>query len=91
MFQFYANLLSSDAKYTWNKIVREQTKADPYKDLQGMSKKGTRELACQSFDNCIMFHLLTVFPNNAAGKKSITFLVCSRSPSGLAYNSSYSV
>jgi hypothetical protein len=23
MFQFYANLLSSDAKYLWNKIVRE--------------------------------------------------------------------
>jgi hypothetical protein len=33
MFQFYSNLLSSDAKYTWNKIVWEQTKADPYKDL----------------------------------------------------------
>jgi hypothetical protein len=33
MFQFYANLLSSDAKYAWNKIVREQTEADPYKDL----------------------------------------------------------
>jgi hypothetical protein len=25
MFQFYANLLSLDAKYSWNKIVREQT------------------------------------------------------------------
>jgi hypothetical protein len=23
MFQFYANLLSLDAKYSWNKIVRE--------------------------------------------------------------------
>jgi hypothetical protein len=29
-FQFYANLLASDAKYSWNKIVREQTEADPY-------------------------------------------------------------
>ncbi len=33
MFQFYTNLLSSDAKYAWNKIVREQTEADPFKDL----------------------------------------------------------
>jgi hypothetical protein len=66
MFQFYANLLSSDAKYTWNKIVQEQTEADPYKDLKGMSRKGPRGLLRESFNNCVMFHLLTVFPNNAA-------------------------
>jgi hypothetical protein len=35
MFHLYANLLSSDAKYTWSKIVREQMEADPFKDLQG--------------------------------------------------------
>ncbi len=66
MFQFYANLLSSDAKYAWNKIVWEQTEADPYKDLQGVSKKGPRGLTHESFDECIMFHLLSVFTNNAA-------------------------
>jgi hypothetical protein len=33
MFQFYANLLSLDAKYSWNKIVWEQTEADPFEDL----------------------------------------------------------
>ena len=66
IFQFYTNLLSSDAKYSWNKIVWEQTEADPFKDLQGVSRKGPRGLSRESFDNCIMFHLLTVFPNNAA-------------------------
>jgi hypothetical protein len=66
MFQFYANLLSSDAKYAWNTIVREQMEADPFKDLQGVSRKGPRELLCESFNKCVMFHLLTVFPNNAA-------------------------
>ncbi len=66
MFQFYANLLSLDAKYSWNKIVRVQTEADPFKDLQGMSRKGPRGLTQESFDGCIMFHLLTVFLNNAA-------------------------
>jgi hypothetical protein len=66
MFQFYANLLSLDARYTWNKIVWEQTEADPFKDLQGVSRKGPRGLLRESFDKCIMFHLLTVFLNNAA-------------------------
>jgi hypothetical protein len=45
MFQFYANLMSLDAKYTWNKIVREQMEADPFKDLKGMSRKGPRGLS----------------------------------------------
>jgi hypothetical protein len=66
MFQFYVNLLSSGAKYAWNKIVQEQTEADPFKDLQGMSRKGPRGLLHESFDKWVMFHLLTVFPNNPA-------------------------
>jgi hypothetical protein len=66
MFQFYVNLLSSDAKYAWNKIFKEQTEADPFKDLQGVSRKGPMGLMQESFNDCVMFHLLTVFPNNAA-------------------------
>jgi hypothetical protein len=60
-FQFYVNLLSADTKYAWNKIIREQTKTDPFKDFQGMSRKSPRGLFCKSFDDFIMFHLLTVF------------------------------
>ncbi len=66
MFQFYANLLSLDAKYAWNKIVPEQMEADSFKDLKGVSRKGPRGLLRESFDDCLMFHLLTVFLNNAA-------------------------
>jgi hypothetical protein len=66
MFQFYANLLSLDAKYLWNKIVWEQMEADPFKDLQRVSRKGPRGLTRESFNNCVMFHLLNVFLNNAA-------------------------
>ncbi len=69
MFQFYTNLLSSDAKYVWNKIVKEQMEADPFKDFQGMPRKGPRGLLQESFNNCVMFHLLTVFLNNAAEQK----------------------
>jgi hypothetical protein len=66
MFQFYVNLLSLDAKYVWNMMVREQTEADPFKDLKGVSGKGPRGLLRESLDDCVMFHLLTVLPNNAA-------------------------
>jgi hypothetical protein len=40
MFELYADLLSVDARYAWNKIVQEQTEADPYQDLQGLNRKG---------------------------------------------------
>ncbi len=66
MFQLYANLLSVNARYAWNKIVQEQTEADPYQDLQVLSQKGPRGMSRKSFEDCVMFHLLTVFPNNAA-------------------------
>jgi hypothetical protein len=42
MSPLYANLLSVDAKYMWNKIVHKQTASDPYTDVQSYSKKGTR-------------------------------------------------
>jgi hypothetical protein len=70
MFQFYANLLSSNAKYTWNKIAKEQMETDPYKDLQDVSRKGPSGLLRESFNDCVMFHLLTVFPNNAAEEEN---------------------
>jgi hypothetical protein len=66
MFQLYANLLFVYARYAWNKIVQEQTNANPYTDLQGLTKKGPRGLLRKSFKDCVMFHLLTVFPNSAA-------------------------
>ncbi len=66
MFAFYSNLLSPESKYAWNKIVSEQTKSDPFVNLQGVSVECPRGMSCKSFNNCIMFHLLTAFPINAA-------------------------
>jgi hypothetical protein len=66
MFMFYLNLLSPESKYAWNKIVRKQMESDPYVNLQGDSLEGPRGMSCRLFNNCIMFHLLTVFPINAA-------------------------
>ncbi len=65
MFTFYSNLLSPESKYAWNKIVSKQTES-PFVDLQGDSLEGPRGMSCKSFNNCIIFHLLTAFPINAA-------------------------
>jgi hypothetical protein len=59
-------LLSPKSKYAWNKIVVEQMEGDPYVNLQGVSLEGPREMSRKSFNNCMMFHLLTAFPINAA-------------------------
>jgi hypothetical protein len=66
MFAFYSNLLSPESKYTWNKIVSEQTESNPYVNLQGDLLQGPRGMSRQSFHDCMMFHLLTAFPINAA-------------------------
>jgi hypothetical protein len=66
MFTFYSSLLSPKSKYAWNKIVIEQTEGDPYVNLQGVSLEGPRKRSRESFNDCIMFHLLTAFPINAA-------------------------
>ncbi len=66
IFQLYANLLSVDMRYAWNKMVHEQAEADPYQNLQGLTRKGPRGMLRKSFKDCVMFHLFTVFPNNAA-------------------------
>jgi hypothetical protein len=66
MFAFYNNLLSPESKYAWNKIVAEQMESDPYVNLQGFTVAGPRGLSHKLFSNCMIFHLFTVFPINAA-------------------------
>jgi hypothetical protein len=66
MFLFYSNLLSPESKYSWNKIVSKQAESDPYVNLQFDSQEGPRGMSCESFNDCMRFHLLTAFPINAA-------------------------
>jgi hypothetical protein len=66
MFTFYLNLLSPKSKYSWNKIISKQTESNPFVNLQGVSLEGPRGMSCKSFNDCIMFHLLTAVPINAA-------------------------
>ncbi len=66
MFSFYLNLLSPESKYSWNKIVSKQMESNPYVNLQGNTLEGPRGKLRKTFYKCVMFHLLTVFPINAA-------------------------
>jgi hypothetical protein len=66
MFAFYSNLLSPESKYLWNKIIVKQTESDPFVNLQGVTREGPRGMSCELFNNCVMFHLLAMFPINAA-------------------------
>jgi hypothetical protein len=47
----------------------EQTESDPYVNLQGVSLIGPRGMSHNLLKDCMVFHLLIVFPINAAEKK----------------------
>ena len=76
MLQLYGNLLSVDARYAWNKIIHEQTKADPYMDLQGLTRKGPGEchvslsktVSCSTFSSC--------FPTMRQSRRGTTSRTC---------------
>ncbi len=56
----------TESKYGWNKIISKQMESDLFVNLQGDSLEGPRGMSRDSFNDCIMFHLLTAFPINAA-------------------------
>jgi hypothetical protein len=66
MFAFYLNLLSPKRSYLWNKIIVKQTESNLFMNLHGVTHEGPRGMSCKLFNDCMMFHLLTVFPMNAA-------------------------
>jgi hypothetical protein len=66
MSMFYLNLLLPESKYSWNKIVVKQTESNLFANLQGVTHEGPRGMSCEPFNDCMMFHLLTVFPINTA-------------------------
>jgi hypothetical protein len=80
MFTFYSNLLSPKSKYAWNKIVRKQMEGNLFVNLQGVSLEGPRGMSCELINGCIMFHLLTVFPINAAEQEKYYILNVLKKP-----------
>ncbi len=65
-FSLYANLLSKDARFRWDKVVSSQVGTAPWTDLQGNEHKKECKKSMESFQDCITFHLLDMFPSDAA-------------------------
>jgi hypothetical protein len=91
MFAFYLNLLSPESNYAWNKIISKQMESNPFVNLQGVSLEGPRGMSCKSLNNCVMFHLLTAFPINAAEQEKYMSAMYLRSPHASMYISLYVV
>ncbi len=66
IFSLYANLLSEDARFIWDKIVQSQVDCIPWTDLQGKEHRRARTKSRRSFEDCVTMHLLSRFPNDAA-------------------------
>ena len=64
VFQLYSNFLSEEVRQPWNKIA-EQIDCSPWKDLRGNVHNTPRSKTWDSFMECVTFHLLTVFCNDA--------------------------
>ena len=68
-FSLNANLLSEDARYHWDKIVSAQCDTAPWTDLQGEKHEKACAKTHDSFDECVTFHILTVFHYDAAERQ----------------------
>ena len=66
MFVLYENLLSKNNQSKWTTIVASQIGASPWTDLKGTVHSEPRSPSVQSFEDCVTFHLLTVFPQDTA-------------------------
>ena len=62
----YANLLSVDAWFQWDKIVISQVNTAPWTDVRGKEQPGVCTRSFMSFMDCVMLHLQKVFANGAA-------------------------
>jgi hypothetical protein len=66
MFVLYENLLSENARHKWTTIVESQVEAINWTDLKGSVHADSRPPSYESFEDCVKFHLLSVFPRDAA-------------------------
>ena len=59
--ELYENLLSDEAGQPWEKIVQSQMTKCPWEDVYRVTHDETPIKTCDSFLECITFHLLQVF------------------------------
>ncbi len=75
-FSLYANLLSEDARFRWDKIVTSQVGTAPWTDLQGNEHEKEHEKSMESFQDCITFHLLTCSPAMLPNSSTSILAMC---------------
>jgi hypothetical protein len=80
IFQFYSNFLLEEARQPWSKILAEQIDSSPSKDLRGIVHNSPRSKMWDSFQECITFHMLTVFRNDAAEAQRYYISNCLKKP-----------
>ena len=66
IFPLYKNLLGKSALIKWNKIVANQIGTSLWTNLNGHTNDTIHKKMIKSFKNCVKFHLLTIFPQDAA-------------------------
>jgi len=66
MFVLHKNILSKNAWHKWTTVVESQVDAPTWKDLRGILHTVARVPSLQTFEDCVKFHLLSVFPPDTA-------------------------
>ncbi len=66
IFSQSANLLSVDQRGAWEKIVEQKVEVSDWTDLRGRKRSAMQGKTYEHFFTCTVFHLLTVFDEDAA-------------------------
>ena len=65
IFQLSSKFLLEEARQPWNKILAKQIDSSLWKDLRDIVHNTPRSKTWDSFKECVTFHMLTLFRNDA--------------------------
>ena len=73
-------LIAEKARQPWTKIMQEQVEAAPWTDLQGVEHAEQCTKSWDSFMECVRFHLLAIFCDDATETKKYYISNCLMKP-----------
>jgi len=71
IFSQYANLLSVEQRGAWEKIVEQKVEVSDWTDLRGRKRSAMQGKTYKHFLTCTVFHLLTIFDEDAAERQQL--------------------
>lgn len=71
IFSQYANLLSVEQRGAWEKIIEQKVDAYDWTDLRGRKRHPKQPKTYKHFLTCTIFHVLTVFDEDAAERQQL--------------------